>query len=299
MNSFTLTDRFFAIDVELANPALHSICQIGLAGFDQGQLTTTWSTLVNPEDHFAPINVRIHGISEAMAADAPKMREVAEMLNSMINGFALVSHTSFDINALRLAYDRYGLRWPAVHWIDSARVVRRTWRDLSAKGYGLANTARMLGIEFKHHNALEDARAAGEILLAASRESGLSLRDWIETLQEQEARRSVAARPVTTEPNPDGDWFGEIIVFTGKLAIPRMEAAAIAAGAGCRVDSRVTNQTTLLVVGDQDSSNIGEYQKSAKHIKAEILIGKGHSIRILRESDFKQIAKASGATYAG
>ena len=186
--------------------------------------------------------------------------------------------------SIRLAYARYGLTSPDVRWLDSARVVRRTWSDLAKRGYGLGNTAKMLGIEFKHHDALEDAKAAGEILLAAVNESGRSLGNWIEKLQERPERR-----PITAEVNPEGDWYGEVIVFTGELEMPRRQAAALAANAGCRVDAGVTKETTLLVVGDQDLSQLNGHQKSSKHRKAESLIEKGQSIRILRESDFQEI----------
>jgi DNA polymerase-3 subunit epsilon len=148
----------------------------------------------------------------------------------------------------------------------------------------------MLGIEFKHHDALEDAKATGEVLLAAFSESGRSLVNWIEKLQERPERT-----PITAEVNPEGEWFGEVIVFTGELEIPRRQAAAMAANAGCRVDAGVTKETTLLVVGDQDLSQLNGHQKSAKHRKAESLIEKGQLIRILRESDFQEIANAAGS----
>ena len=290
MSHFGDSDRFFTIDVETANPVLHSICQIGVAGFEHGRLTSTWSTLVNPEDYFAPINTAIHGISVAMVADAPKLPEVAQILNQIVAGSILASHTSFDRVSIGLAYARYGLTSPDVRWLDSARVVRRTWSDLAKKGYGLGNTAKMLGIEFKHHDALEDAKATGEVLLAAFSESGRSLGNWIEKLQERPERT-----PITAEVNPVGEWFGEVIVFTGELEIPRRQAAAMAANAGCRVDAGVTKETTLLVVGDQDLSQLNGHQKSAKHRKAESLIEKGQLIRILRESDFQEIANAAGS----
>ena len=80
-------------------------------------------------------------------------------------------------------------------------------------------------------------------------------------------------------------------MFTGALEICRCEAAIMAAQIGCQVDSRVTQKTTILVVGDQDIKRLAGHEKSSKHRKAEYLISKGQSIRILRESDFKELAK--------
>jgi hypothetical protein len=65
----------------------------------------------------------------------------------------------------------------------------------------------------------------------------------------------------------------------------------LAAAAGCSVAGGVTTHTTLLVVGDQDIRKLAGHEKSSKHRKAEELIRKGQSIRILGESDFQKIVK--------
>ena len=96
---------------------------------------------------------------------------------------------------------------------------------------------------------------------------------------------------VTREGNPDGELCGEVIVFTGALTIPRREAADIAASMGCDVDAGVTKRTTLLVVGDQDVQRLAGHEKSSKHRKAEQLIQAGQPIRILRETDFRELAR--------
>ena len=53
-------------------------------------------------------------------------------------------------------------------WLDTLQVARRTWDGFREDGgYGLANLARAFGILFKHHDAAEDARAAGLVMLRA------------------------------------------------------------------------------------------------------------------------------------
>ena len=56
---------------------------------------------------------------------------------------------------------------------------------------------------------------------------------------------------------------------------------------------RVTRETTLLVVGDQDVRKLAGHDKSSKQRKAEELIKKGASIRILQERDFLELARLS------
>lgn len=84
------------------------------------------------------------------------------------------------------------------------------------------------------------------------------------------------------------------MVFTGSLEIPRREAADLAAAVGCEVAKSVTKQTTLLVVGDQDIRRLAGREKSSKHRRTEALIEAGHPIRILRETDFRELVTTIG-----
>ncbi len=87
--------------------------------------------------------------------------------------------------------------------------------------------------------------------------------------------------------------FGEVIVFTGALAIARSEAADLAASIGCEVAAGVTKKTTLLVVGDTDVQRLAGHEKSSKHRRAEELITQGLPLRIVRETDFRELVALS------
>ena len=92
-----------------------------------------------------------------------------------------MSHTSFDRVALDGAARKYGLRPLRTQWLDSAKIARRAWPERYGRsGYNLANVAADLGISFKHHDALEDARAAAEIVLYACQCTGLDIDGWLE-----------------------------------------------------------------------------------------------------------------------
>ncbi|MGA2085335.1 MAG: exonuclease domain-containing protein [Terracidiphilus sp.] len=275
--------EFVVIDVETANADLSSICQVGIASFRDGGLTDAWASLVNPEDYFSPINISIHGIDEYQVKDAPTWGEVLPQVISRLRDRIVVSHTPFDRLALARACDRSNLPRCECTWLDSARVVRRAWPEFSRSGFGLSNVAAHFGIDYQAHDALEDARCAGLLLLRAIAETGLSPEQWLTRVEQPiDPTGHVHKR----DGNPDGELFGEVLVFTGMLSIPRSEAADAAAAAGCRVDGSVTKHTTMLVVGDQDLRKLAGHEKSSKHVKAEQLIAKGQTIRILGESDF-------------
>ena len=113
-----------------------------------------------------------------MVSGQPKLSDVAETLRKYLENTVSVCHTHFDRVALSRGFARYEIQPITTSWLDSARVVRRTWKDLAWGGYGLAKVCQRLGYEFKHHDALEDAKAAGYVLIAALQESQQDLSFW-------------------------------------------------------------------------------------------------------------------------
>ena len=286
---------FNAIDVETANVDRASICQIGIVHVRNGAIKDQWQTLVNPEDWFDPWNVSIHGIDEDDVRSSPTLPEVRGELGSRLRGSVLVSHTAFDRVACERAMTRYGLEQLQVTWLDSARIARRAWPErFGRSGYALKNIAMDLNVSFKHHDAQEDARAAAEIVLRACVANGTDIEGWLRRVDRTILPSStVYASSVKREGNMEGALYGEVIVFTGALSIPRREAADAAAEAGCDVANSVTKKTTMLVVGTQDKNRLNGYEKSSKHRKAEVLIENGVDIQILSESDFSVLTSVA------
>lgn len=282
--------RFVSIDVETANADMASICQIGIAKYEDSSLVDEWVTLIDPEDDFSYINIDIHGISEETVKGAPIFPEVVSAIHEYFEDNIIVSHTQFDRVSIGRAYSKYNLEPPSNSWLDSAKVVRRAWPEFARKGYGLGNVCEKIGYSFKHHDALEDAKAAGAVLLEAINVTNLDLEAWQKrVLRPIDPNQGTYGAAIGRDGNPEGELYGEVLVFTGELEIPRREAAAMAANIGCTVGNGVTMKTTLLVVGDQDLSKLAGKKKSSKHIKAESLIGGGQKIRIIKESDFREL----------
>jgi DNA polymerase-3 subunit epsilon len=283
---------FVAIDVETANAKMSSICQIGMARYSSGVLTEEWKSYIDPEDHFDGINVSIHGIDKAKVVGAPNFKAVTGILKDYLENRVAVSHMPFDRVAISQASLKCEIIVPSCRWLDTARVARRTWKEFSHRGYGLQNVCNSIGYTYKCHDALEDAKAAANVLLTAMKLSGLDLDGWLIRAEQPVDPNSVGGR-VTREGNPDGPFYGEVVVFTGSLCIPRSEAADLAAKIGCCVEAGVTKRTTLLVVGDEDIDRLAGHDKSSKHRKAEELIQSGQPIRIIQESDFTELVQLS------
>lgn len=286
---------FIALDVETANSDFASICSIGLVHFRAGEVFKSLTILVDPEDDFSPSNIAIHGIRPEDVMGRPTMAKVFPVISSALLNTAIVHHSPFDRTALARAAAKYGTSGLPCTWLDSLQVARRAWDHFGSNGgYGLKNLASNFGIDFKHHDAAEDARAAGLIMLRAIEDTKVNLQSWLDDIG-YESVDGAAPRPFkqktdwkrhSQDGNPDGPLFGETIVFTGALSIERAQAAQMAAIAGCRVVDSVSKKITILVVGDQDLRLTNGHEKSTKHRKVETLIESGVGIRIVRESDF-------------
>lgn len=172
--------RFLSLDVETANYDSSTICQIGIGKFECGELVDTWESLVDPQSSFHWSNIRVHGITEEMVQGAPAFIEVYPILRKLLSENIVIHHTPFDLHAFNKAYSRFNLKPINIRWLDSARIVRHTWRQFSKSGYSLSNVAGHLGIEFRHHDALEDSVAAGRIVLEACRLTDRRVTDWYE-----------------------------------------------------------------------------------------------------------------------
>ena len=281
--------KYLALDVETANADYSSICQIGIAEFENGKVINKWSSLINPESYFDPFNVSIHGIKESDVKNFPTFDKIYNELITRLEGQITIHHMPFDRIALNRVCEEYKLQAINTKWLDSAKITRRTWEQFAYKGYGLKNIADFLKITFEHHDALQDAIAAGLVVAQACLIKEISIDDWFvrvgKPINENESGSGYSAS-IKQEGNPEGSLFGENLVFTGALSLPRKEAAIIAAKIGCNVLDSVTKKTTILVVGTQDSTKLAGYDKSSKHRKAEELIDKGNQIKILSEKDF-------------
>jgi DNA polymerase III subunit epsilon len=282
---------FVALDFETASADFASICQIGIVKFRDGAVVETLNTLVNPEDWFDGFNVGIHGIHAEDVVNALIFPEIYVRLRVLLEGEVVVTHTHFDRTALRQVFEKYSLESFSTEWLDSAKVARRAWPErFATTGYGLANVARFLGIAFKHHDALEDARSAGEVVLSAMRATDMSFH------QMRICAKRESLGVIVQPGNPNGSLHGEVVVFTGALSMPHHESAALAAKHGCEVAAGVTKHTSILVVGAQDIRMLAKGMlKSSKHRKAETLIKAGQSLRIIQETDFVAMCNENGA----
>lgn len=171
--------RYIAFDVETPNRYNNRMSAIGITVIENGNITDSFFSLVNPEQPFDWFNTQLTGISAAMVADAPTFPKLWEQIEPLMHSGILVAHNaSFDMSVLRSCLRDYGIPWQsAVPGVCTVIMGRRLLPGISHK---LNDLCDYYGICLNHHQADSDSRACAEILLRYI-ESGANPEQFIRT----------------------------------------------------------------------------------------------------------------------
>jgi DNA polymerase-3 subunit epsilon len=298
---------FVAFDVETANRARGSICELGWTVVEDGRIVSADSTLVRPPgelNYFEGINVGTHGIHSADVANAPTFVEgLGSFLDAVGDRLVVTHNAAFDIGALRDACYEAGVDHPTLDYVCSLVLSRR---ELALISYRLPLVAAELGVPTGlHHRAATDSTVAAGIVLELCRRRGVAtVEDLADELHVRVGRLvsgrfsgvSSIAKPLggwhagPPDPNatadPDHPLYGQVMVFTGALSLTRAEAWEWAASVGAVPDERITKKTTILVIGDGFAGQSAEEFTTGKAKKAVEALAKGQKIEVFTERDF-------------
>ena len=157
---------YVVVDVETTGgrPPFDRVTEIGAVKVRGGEIIDTWSSLINPQKRIPAFITQLTGISDAMVADAPLFADVADTFEAFMAGSVFVAHNvNFDHGFISSEFRRLErpFRYPKLCTVAS---MRRHYPGLAS--YSLANLTQAYGIRLEnHHRALDDARAAAELLL--------------------------------------------------------------------------------------------------------------------------------------
>lgn len=158
---------FTAIDFETASHRKDSACQLAAVRVSEGKIIDSANWLIRPVPaYFNPSNIRIHGITPDQVADERTFGQLWPDIQPWLEDQILVAHNAaFDIGVLRACLQQHRCEIPELSFTCTRAIAKRTWPD--RRRYGLKPLATWLGVDFRHHDALEDSIACAKILLAA------------------------------------------------------------------------------------------------------------------------------------
>ncbi|MEZ5768419.1 MAG: exonuclease domain-containing protein [Paracoccaceae bacterium] len=160
---------FMVFDTETTGLVPHKddIVQIGAVRVVNGRIVPGESLdqLVNPGRAIPAASTKVHGVTDAMVADAPNMKIAGKLLHQFAQGAVLVAHNApFDMAFLRRYGARDGLAWD--HPVLDTVL-------LSAVLFGASETHTLDALcerlevtipEEVRHTGLGDAQATAEVL---------------------------------------------------------------------------------------------------------------------------------------
>ena len=142
-----------------------------------GRVCGEWRSFVDPGESFHSFHTGLHGIDANAVRNASTFPDLYGELERRFSRSIAIGHSSFDRQALNRTVEKYSLPTFPVAWLDSTVIAREAWPGLSS--YALGPLAEMLNIDFRHHDALEDARAAAKVVLRACSTAGRDIESWL------------------------------------------------------------------------------------------------------------------------
>lgn len=152
--------KLIGLDFETANPQNGSICAIGLALLQNSKVIEKREWLIRPDktlDWMLPAFTEIHNIGYFDLRRSPEFSEVWPIMRNFIaNGnYVIIHNASFDLRHLRAVMKLYHLPSFSFDYICSLELCRNLFPEMPS--HSLDAMAKHFGMEFRHHDALEDA----------------------------------------------------------------------------------------------------------------------------------------------
>jgi len=159
-------DEIVCFDIETTGLKVtrEAITEIGAVVLKNGKITETFQTFVNPGRRLTPEIIGLTGITDAMLADAPSLKEALTAFLQFVNGRVLAAHNAeFDISFIRAGCRKAGLEFEPTY-IDSLILAQNLLPELHK--YKLDIVAEHLDLPaFNHHRASDDAGMVGYMLV--------------------------------------------------------------------------------------------------------------------------------------
>jgi len=159
--------RLLAVDTEttgMSPDAGHRLVEVARVEIVNGALGEGWASLVRPGRTIPPDAARVHGITDAMVADAPGPAEVGRTLREACGELPLVFHNApFDLPFLIHLFREAGAPMLLNPIVDTLGLAR----GLPGSGSNsLGPLAARLGLPPENaHRALGDARTTARLFL--------------------------------------------------------------------------------------------------------------------------------------
>ncbi len=175
---------FVAFDTETSGkyPLSAQICEIGAVKWQGGKEVERFERLIKPDEPMKETVIKIHGITNEMVADAPKVHEVIGEFSEFIRGAVTIAHHApFDLGFLAPELEYKKIELPDEPVICSSLLSRRVIP--TSPNHRLQTLVEYLGLEQgTAHRAGDDAAACLRVTIECMNRLGplTSLKDVLD-----------------------------------------------------------------------------------------------------------------------
>lgn len=166
--------EFVAFDTETsgAYPLESEVVEFGAVKWKGGQEVASYQTLLKPSQPMTDFIIGIHGITNEMVEDAPKMKEKAPEIRDFLSGaIPMAHHAPFDLGFMALAFERNQIAFPKEPVICTSLLARKV--ITGSVNHKLQTLIKYLNLDGgTAHRALDDARACLNVGLECMRRMG-------------------------------------------------------------------------------------------------------------------------------
>jgi DNA polymerase-3 subunit epsilon len=172
--------RMAVLDFETANHQPGSACQLGIVVVEPWRIVSEHQWLIRPQRlYFSPRCTQVHGLTARDVMDSRTWDSLWSEVWDVLDGTVVIAHNAgFDAKVLSSTCCLYEIALQPIDLQCTRLIAKRGWPALPS--HALAAMAEHLSIRFRHHDALEDARAAATILMSAAEQVGANDLDALE-----------------------------------------------------------------------------------------------------------------------
>lgn len=174
-----------AIDTETSGqyPMQDDLCELAAVKSINGEVVDQFQTLVKPKETMSDFVIGIHGITNEMVKEAPKIDEVlAGFIDFVKDGVIVGHHSPFDLGFLVYDMEKLGIKLPDHPAMCSSLIARSS--IVGPPNHKLQTLVKYLDLDGgQAHRALDDSVACLQLVMKCFEKKGVETFEDIFKLQ--------------------------------------------------------------------------------------------------------------------
>lgn len=155
----------FDIETSGANPLSSQICEIAAVKWNHGKIVDKYSTLINPGHKMSDFIISIHGITNEMVLNAPKIEQkIFEFENFIKDSYCVAHHAPFDMGFIAIEFEKRNIKMPINPVFCSSLISRKAFPE--SVNHKLQTLVNFFNLQKNTaHRALDDAESCLSVFL--------------------------------------------------------------------------------------------------------------------------------------